>query len=77
MIDPVCSKYGWTYDYAMWGISYLNLYMMLVDTVVVPLSGKGSGGSEATVKEGANMTNLNWDQFMGTMRSIKNGMRKG
>ena len=25
MLDVACSKYGWTLDYVLWGISYLNL----------------------------------------------------
>lgn len=35
MLDVVCSKYGWTLDYALWGISYLNLNMMIGDAITV------------------------------------------
>lgn len=35
MLDVVCSKYGWTFDYALWGISWLNLNMMIADSITV------------------------------------------
>lgn len=35
MLDVVCSKYGWTFDYALWGISYTNLNMMIADSITV------------------------------------------
>lgn len=35
MLDVVCSKYGWTFDYALWGISYINLNMMIADSITV------------------------------------------
>lgn len=35
MLDVVCSKYGWTFDYALWGISYMNLNMMIADSITV------------------------------------------
>lgn len=33
LISAACEKYGWTYDYVMWGISYDNLQLMLADSV--------------------------------------------
>jgi hypothetical protein len=33
IIDAVCERYGWTYDYAVWGISYNNLMIMFKDKV--------------------------------------------
>ena len=33
LIDPACERYGWTYDYAVWGISYASLTAMLADKV--------------------------------------------
>lgn len=35
MLDVVCAKYGWTFDYALWGISYMNLNMMIADSITV------------------------------------------
>lgn len=35
MLDVACSKYGWTLDYVLWGISYLNLNMMTSDAISV------------------------------------------
>lgn len=33
LIDPVCERYGWSKDYVLWGISYLNLKMLLLDRI--------------------------------------------
>lgn len=32
LIDRACERYGWTYDYVVWGISLINLSMMLADS---------------------------------------------
>ena len=32
-IDAVCKKYGWTLDYVMWGISSINLNMIMLDGI--------------------------------------------
>lgn len=31
MFDPVMERYGWTLDYVLWGISYVNLKMLMAD----------------------------------------------
>lgn len=33
ILDTACSKYGWTIDYILWDISYINLQMMLQDAI--------------------------------------------
>lgn len=33
LIDVACERYGWTYDYVVWGISYNNLTLMLKDKI--------------------------------------------
>ena len=33
LIDVVCERYGWTMDYAVWGISLVNLNMLVADKV--------------------------------------------
>lgn len=33
IIDAACERYGWTFDYVLWGISLINLQMMLADKV--------------------------------------------
>lgn len=33
MIDAACERYGWSYDYVVWGISYNNLTLMLKDKI--------------------------------------------
>lgn len=32
LIDQACERYGWTYEYVVWGISYANLQLMLADS---------------------------------------------
>jgi len=31
LISAACEKYGWTLDYVVWGISYINLRLLLAD----------------------------------------------
>lgn len=31
LIDAACERYGWSYDYVVWGISHINLQLMLAD----------------------------------------------
>lgn len=33
LIDAACERYGWTFDYVVWGISYNNLTLMLKDKI--------------------------------------------
>ena len=33
LIDAACERYGWTFDYVVWGISYINLTLMLKDKI--------------------------------------------
>lgn len=33
LVDPACERYGWTYEYAVWGISYAALTVMMADKV--------------------------------------------
>ena len=33
LIDTACERYGWSYDYVMWGISLTNLQLMIADRV--------------------------------------------
>lgn len=33
LIDFACERYGWSYDYVVWGISYANLKMLMSDCV--------------------------------------------
>lgn len=31
LIDTACERYGWSYDYVLWGVSLINLQLMLAD----------------------------------------------
>lgn len=33
LISNACEKFGWSYDYVVWGISYMNLQLLLKDSV--------------------------------------------
>lgn len=33
LIDAACERYGWTFDYVVWGISLVNLRIMLADAI--------------------------------------------
>lgn len=33
LIDPACERYGWSYEYVVWGISYAALTAMMSDKV--------------------------------------------
>lgn len=33
LIDVACERYGWPYDYVLWGISLVNLQLMLSDKI--------------------------------------------
>ena len=33
LIDFACDRYGWTYDYVVWGVSYINLRLLMADVV--------------------------------------------
>lgn len=33
LIDVACERYGWSYQYVLWGISYSNLRLMLADQI--------------------------------------------
>lgn len=33
LIDLACERYGWSYDYTLWGISLINLQLMLADSI--------------------------------------------
>lgn len=34
LIDAACDRYGWTFDYVVWEISYNNLNLMMKDKIV-------------------------------------------
>lgn len=33
LIDNACQRYGWSFEYVVWGISYTNLRMLMADAV--------------------------------------------
>lgn len=72
LIAPLMEKYGWTLDYILWGISYANLQMLMMDaTKTIMLSKEEQKRihpkqSRDVVraddpKNFAMITNMNWD----------------
>jgi hypothetical protein len=45
----VAEKYGWTLDYILWGISFLNLHMMLADCISTYYDSKSKDKEEVRV----------------------------
>jgi hypothetical protein len=78
MLDGVCERYGWTVEYTLWGVSFLNLMMMFIDGVQVLYDfdkkenkADGAGGDK---KEGTKShKNMNFQEFMQAMHAIKDG----
>ncbi|MGM9685643.1 MAG: hypothetical protein ACI3YI_05375 [Bacteroidaceae bacterium] len=33
LIDAACERYGWTFDYVVWGVTYTNLRLLLADKI--------------------------------------------
>ena len=33
LIDAACERYGWSYQYVLWGISYSNLQLLFADQI--------------------------------------------
>lgn len=52
IIDAAAARYGWTYDYIVWGVSYINLQMMLYDQITEIYTGDGSGETGGTKEKG-------------------------
>lgn len=47
LLDVACAKYGWTLHYVLWGISYLNLQMMLIDAITIDYNDENSNVIDA------------------------------
>lgn len=60
IIDQACERYGWTFDYVVWEISFMNLQLMLKDSIKsvyltdeeakrchVPIDGRSVNGNDA------------------------------
>ena len=72
LIDFACQRYGWTMDYVVWGISYVNLQMLMADAITsvhltkeemkklnIPQDRKFISGDDP--KNMAKIMGMNWD----------------
>lgn len=76
LISYVLLKYHWTYDYAVWGISYQNLSMLLSDEMGVDYDTKtdtpAADGARNTTVSGKNIQQFgDFGSFIGTMKAMK------
>lgn len=69
LIDAACERYGWTFDYVVWEISYNNLTLMLKDKVTsIYLSDEEMKKSHIV---GANEEVINGNDREAVMRAVK------
>lgn len=40
MLDPLFERYGWTWNYVLWEVSFLNIIMLVADNVTVYMRDK-------------------------------------
>jgi len=40
----ICKAFGWTYDYLLWGISWINVNMMTVDSARIDTGSENENG---------------------------------
>lgn len=71
MVDTVLSKYGWTMDYLLWEISYINIIMLITDSIsVYPIRDKEDDRTGST-RVNNNTQKVSFSEFMQTMKQIK------
>lgn len=69
LIDAACERYGWTYDYVVWEISYNNLTLMLKDKITsIYLSEEEQKKAHIA---GANEKVMSGDNFDDVMEAIQ------
>ena len=54
------SKYHWTLDYILWGISFLNVQMLLADSIQVFYGTSGAKGDSGMKISGDNPANMEY-----------------
>lgn len=73
IIDQACERYGWTFDYVVWEISFINLQLMLKDSIKsvyltdeeakkchVPIDGRSVDGNDAELMKQV-ISEGNWE----------------
>lgn len=69
LIDTACERYGWTFDYVVWGISYQNLTLLLKDKITsVYLSDKERKRVHLPDRQGDIVNGDNREQVMRMVR---------
>lgn len=48
VLDSVLTKYHWTLDYTLWGVSFLNIQMLLSDSVQIFYDSKNNKKGKKT-----------------------------
>lgn len=69
-LDAACERYKWTFDYVMWGISYVNLMMMLTDAVSVDYDTDNKKGRTSSKKGGNKQKTSGFGNFLSAMKQL-------
>ncbi|MFV0501724.1 MAG: hypothetical protein ACK5MH_09070 [Bacteroidales bacterium] len=64
------ARYGWTLDYILWEISYLNMIMLVTDIVSV-YSNLDIDNNKESNQFKSNKETHNWFGFLSAMKKIK------
>lgn len=55
--DVLLERYGWTFDYLLWGISYTNTQMLLSDSIQTFIISEKDKSSKGTKISGDDVSN--------------------
>lgn len=66
-LDTLLNRYHWTLDYLLWDISYMNLNLLILDTIsVYPIRDKGNKKSNKS-----NAETMSFGGFMSKMKQFQ------
>jgi len=73
LIDPLLERYGWTYDYALWGISLVNVQMLMADIIddITDYSTNTGSSNEEPMIDKEDKSPSNFSDFLNIMHNIK------
>lgn len=67
-----CERYGWTVEYVMWGVSYLNVLMMLSDAISYDYDLDNTSSSHTPkVSNDKQIFKGNFQEFMKFAKTLK------
>lgn len=69
-LDAACERYKWTFDYVMWEISYVNLMMMLNDSVSIDYDTDDKKSSSKSKNKSNKQKVGGFGNFLSTMKGM-------